>query len=185
MIDAPELTSTPESLKDQGLRLFFDGQYPQALEAFEQARAGFLARGDEAGVGEMLNNLGVIFQKTGRWDEAMRALDEARLLFGRLGDRHREAQAVGNLGSLLVAHGDRKRGAAMLQEAAGMFRALNEAELHSATLRALSRACMQTGDLGSALGYYAAAIDALESPSPAQRALRRLLTAPARMLGRS
>jgi tetratricopeptide (TPR) repeat protein len=185
MTDATLATAeSPEYLKDQGLKLFFDGQYPLSIAHFERARDGFLAHGDQAQAGEMLNNLGVVYQKIGRWNEATRVLGDARTLFARLGDAGREAQAVGNLGSLHVAHGDRKRGLGLLQEAAEMFRMLGEREMQSATLRALSRAYFGRADMSHALSYYEAALAVLEHPSTRDRALRGLLSVPSRMLGR-
>jgi tetratricopeptide (TPR) repeat protein len=172
----------PETLKEDGLRLFQEGQYPQALEKFEQARAAFQARGDEAAAGEMLNNLGVVYQRTGQWDQAELVLEAAVQLFGRLGDRHREAQAQGNLGSFYVSRGKRKRGMPLLQQAADTFKALGDRELQRVTLVALSRAALQGREMLAAVAYYEASLDLIDDPTAKQKALKRFFGVSSRML---
>src|SRR5262245_53827261 len=140
------VVAAPGELKDAGMRSFYAGQYPQAIESFESAQRAFAVVGDEGQAAEMLNNLGVVYQRLARWDDAIRALTEASAIFARLNLREQEAQATGNLGSLLISRGERKRGMGLLQEAVGMFRALGKRELQSTTLRALSRAHMGGGD---------------------------------------
>ncbi len=172
----------PETLKAKGLQLFQAGQYPEAIEQFELARAAYVAQGDEAGAGEMLNNLGVVYQRTGQWDKAELVLEAGVQVFERLGDRHREAQAKGNLGSFYVSRGKRKRGMPLLQEAADTFKELGDHELQRVTLIALSRAALQGRQVFAAVAYYDASLDLVEKPTGRQRALRRLFGMSSKML---
>ena len=91
-------TISPQDLKAEGLRLFQEGLYEEALAKFKQAQEGFAAEGNDTETAEMVNNLGIIYRMQGQWDEAIAALEEAKATFVRLGDQSREAQALGNLG---------------------------------------------------------------------------------------
>ena len=55
-------TSEPAKLKEEGLRLFQDGAYAEAIENFNLAHKGFVEVGQPLDAAEMLNNIGVIYR---------------------------------------------------------------------------------------------------------------------------
>jgi|GEM_PF-4993075 len=85
-------------MKEEGLRLFQEGLYPEAAEKFEQARRTFESEGEVVEAAEMLNNIGIVHRMRREWDQAIEALERAQSAFAELSDRSREAQVLGNLG---------------------------------------------------------------------------------------
>ncbi|MEL6130398.1 MAG: tetratricopeptide repeat protein, partial [Cyanobacteria bacterium J06628_4] len=55
--------------------------------------------------GQMLNNLGLVYDSQGRWDEAIQCYEQSLAVKRELGDRHGEAQTLNNLGLVYNAQG--------------------------------------------------------------------------------
>ena len=171
-----------QDMKEDGLRLFEEGLYPEAAERFEEARQSFEAEGDVVEAAEMLNNLGIVYRMQREWDSAITALEEAQSAFSVLSDRSREAQVLGNLGGLYASQGQREKARASLQEAANIFADLGDEQRQGETLLALGVQQWKSGDRQDGLSTYQAGLQALEHPSIGQKALRRLLNLRTRML---
>lgn len=172
-----------QDVKEEGLRLFQEGLYPEAAAKFERAREMFVAEGDGVEAAEMLNNLGVVHRMQREWDEAISALDEAREAFADLGDRSREAQALGNLGGLYASQGEREQAKTCLREAADIFGELGDVQRQGETLLALGVQLWKTGDRQAGLAVYETGLETLKKPSAGQKALRGLLGLRNRLLG--
>jgi tetratricopeptide (TPR) repeat protein len=172
-----------EALKAEGLRLFEEGLYEEAVERFGQAQELFAAEGKQVEAAEMLNNLGVVYRLMGQWDQARAALEEAQAAFGRLGNRNREAQTLGNLGGLLASQGDRLRAQEYLRQAAEIFDELGDTQRQGETLLALGAQMWKAGDRRGGLATYEAGLLLLKKPTPQQKALRGLLRLRGRLLG--
>jgi len=178
-----ENTASALELKEEGLRLFREGLYKEAVAAFEQAQEMFAGDGNEAEAAEMVNNLGVIRRMQGKWDEAIAALEEARAAFVRLGDRGREAQTLGNLGGLYASVGERDKAKECLRQAADIFAESGDTQHQAETLLALGVQAWKTGDRSGGLATYEAGLHALQNPTAGQKTLRSLLSLRARLLG--
>jgi tetratricopeptide (TPR) repeat protein len=175
--------ASAQELKEEGLRLFREGLYEEALTKFRQAQEGFAAEGNDIEAAEMVNNLGIIHRMLGQWDEAIAALDEAKATFVRLGDRGREAQSLGNLGGLYASRGERDKATECLRQAADIFDELDDAQHLGETLQALGVQMWKTGDRSGGLAAYEAGLHSLEKPSISQRTLRSLLGLRDRLMG--
>jgi tetratricopeptide (TPR) repeat protein len=169
--------------KEQGLRLFQRGLYPEAAERFVQAHEMFVAEEDEVEAAETLNNLGVAHRMQRDWGKAAAALEEARAAFARLGDREREAQVLGNLAALGASQGKREIARDWLQQAASLFADLGDEQRYGETLVALAVQLWKSGDRQGGLATYQTGLQALRKPSLGQRALRSLLNLANRLLG--
>jgi tetratricopeptide (TPR) repeat protein len=172
-----------QDMKEEGLRLFQEGLYPEAADRFERAREMFVAEQEEVEAAEMLNNLGVIHRMQRDWDEAISALEEARTAFTRLGDRNREAQVLGNLGGLYASQGKREKAKQCLEDAASLFADLGDEQRHGETLLALGVQHWKSGDRQKGLTAYQTGLQVLKKPSVGQKALRGLLNLRSRLLG--
>ncbi|MFW6082545.1 MAG: tetratricopeptide repeat protein [Chloroflexota bacterium] len=172
-----------QSVKEEGLRLFEEGLYPEAAERFEQAREAFVAEGDLVEAAEMLNNLGIVYRMRHEWDNAVEALEGARSAFAALDDRSREAQVLGNLGGLYASQSDREEARACLRQAANIFGELGDNQRRGETMLALGVQLWKAGDRQGGLAAYQAGLQMLEHPSLSQRVLRGLLEFRARLLG--
>ncbi len=174
--------ATAESLKAEGLRLFQEGLYEEALRCFGQAQEQFAAEGNDAEAAEMLNNQGVVYRMLHRWEEARAALEEARTAFARIGDRHREAQALGNLGGLLASRGNALQAQEYLRRAADLFAELGDNQRRAETLMALGVQMWKAGDRWGGIAAYQAGLGMIEHPTPQQKTLRGLIQAASRVL---
>jgi tetratricopeptide (TPR) repeat protein len=172
-----------QDMKEEGLRLFEEGLYPEAADRFEQARELFIAEEDEIEAAEMLNNLGVVHRMQRDWDKAIAALEEARAAFTKSRDRNREAQVLGNLGGLYAGQGEREMAKECLQEAASLFADLGDEQRHGETLLALGVQHWKSGDRQEGLMTYQAGLETLKKPSVGQKALRSLLNLRTTLLG--
>lgn len=176
-------TTTAHELKEEGLRLFQEGLYEEAANAFEQAKAMFIAAGNEIEAAEMTNNLGVIHRLHGKWDEAIANLEESREKFALLGDRDREAQTLGNLGGLYASKGERDKAQECLRQAADIFAELGDAQRQGETLLALGVQMWKTSDRSGGVAVYEAGLHTLQKPTASQKTLRGLLGLRTRLLG--
>jgi tetratricopeptide (TPR) repeat protein len=176
-------TASAQELKEEGLRLFQEGLYEEAVAMFERAREAFAAEGNDIEVAETVNNLGVIYRMQGQWDEAIAALEQAKATFVRLGDRSREAQTLGNLGGLYASKGERDQAHECLRQAADVFAELGDDQRYGETLLALGVQEWKTGDRSGGLATYETGLHTLEKPTVSQKALRGLLGLRNRLLG--
>lgn len=170
-------------VKEEGLRLFHEGLYPEAASSFKEAREMFAAEGDKVEAAEMLNNLGVVHRMERDWEKAIAALEDAREAFAALGDHSREAQVLGNLGGLYASQGQREAATECLRGAADAFAELGDDQRRGETLLALGVQKWKSGDRQEGLVTYQAGLEMLEKPSAGQKALRGLLHLRTRLLG--
>lgn len=131
-------TPSPQTLKDEGMRLFQQGKRREALTAFEQAAAGFAAQNDVGNQAETLNNMGVLLRVLGEGETAVSTLTHAADLFHQIGDTSRQAQTLGNLGDLYAGQKKYTEAARHYSNAAAQFAQSNEKEKQAQVLRALS-----------------------------------------------
>lgn len=164
-----------QDVKEEGLRLFQEGLYPEAAAKFEEAQELFIDEGNEVEAAEMLNNLGVIHRLQREWDEAIAALEEARETFAEVGDHSREAQTLGNLGGLYASQGKREEAMARLRQAANLFADLGDAQREGETLLALGVQKWKAGDRQGGLATYEVGLKTLQNPTLGQRVIRFLL----------
>jgi tetratricopeptide (TPR) repeat protein len=176
-------TKTAQEIKEEGMRLFHEGLYEEAVAKFEKARQMFAAEGNEIEEAETVNNLGVVYRKQDKWNEAIAALEEAKATFVKLGDRSREAQTLGNLGGLYADQNERGKAKECLREAADIFAELGDKERQGETLLALGVQLWKTDDRSGGLATYEAGLQILPRPTIRQKTVRNLLRMRNRLLG--
>jgi tetratricopeptide (TPR) repeat protein len=177
------MAETGQELKEEGMRLFHEGLYDEAVSKFEQAREKFAAEENEIEVAEAVNNLGVVYRLQDKWDEAIAALEDARATFSKLGDRNREAQTLGNLGGLYADKNERDKAKESLRQAADIFAELGDTERQGETLLALGVQLWKTGDRSEGLATYETGLQILPQPTVKQKTVRNLLRMRNRLLG--
>jgi tetratricopeptide (TPR) repeat protein len=174
---------TAQKVKEEGMRLFHEGLYDEAIAKFEEAREMFAAEGNEVEEAETVNNLGVVYRRQDRWEEAIAALEEAKASFAKLDDRSREAQTLGNLGGLYADKNEREKAKECLREAADAFAELGDREHQGETLLALGVQLWKTGDRSGGLATYETGLQILPKPTIRQKTVRNLLRVRNRLLG--
>jgi tetratricopeptide (TPR) repeat protein len=140
------MTSQPaEQLKAQGMQLFQQKRYDEALGVFVTAVTAYASEGNENGRAEMLNNIGVIQRVKGKPQLAIAALKEAGEIFSELRDVDKQAQTLGNLADLYAAVRQQDEAARCYSEAAALFAQIGAREKQSQVLRAYSLMRLRQG----------------------------------------
>ena len=160
-------------------RLYEAGQLDDALRAFEQAHAAYVAQDDAAAAGSVGNDLGVVYYLAVRYDDARTVLQNALAAFEKLGNVPGQAKATGNLARLRERTGDKDGAEVDYQRAAELFHQVGEKGFEADMYRALSQMQLQRGRWLEALATYDRALAAKGGSG----ALRGFLQIPLRLLG--
>ena len=141
-----------DQLKEEGLGLFRQGKREEAIAKFEEAAASYLATGDDAGRGEVLNNIAVIYRMENKPQAALEMFAEAEKLFQKSGDRGRQGMVLGNLGDLYAFQGRLEEAARYYSDGAELLAAAGEREKQAQLLRALSLLSLRRRRFVEAMG---------------------------------
>ena len=174
---------SPQELKEEGMRLFRQGNHKQALAAFEQATAAFAAQNDVGNQAEMLNNMGVILRVQGEMDTAVATLTQAAALFAQIEDANRHAQTLGNLGDIYANQKKYSEAARHYSDAAAQFAQSNEKENQAQVLRALSLMELRRGQWLAAILRMQESLQVRPRLSLPQQLFKWLLRFASRLLG--
>ena len=172
-----------DELKDEGLGLFRRGLHDEALEKFEQAAASYAEAGEEAGHGEMLNNIGVIRRVQREWDAAIAAFGEAETIFAQTGDENRRAQVLGNLGDLYASQGEREKAARHYSDAAELMAQSGDRKKQAELLRALSLLRLRQWRIMEAMMLMEQSLNVRPRLNVLQRLFRSLIRFAMRLMG--
>ena len=89
------------SLISLGLAYLYQGQYPEAIELFQQSLAIAREIGDRNSEGKSLANLGLAYFQQGQYPEAIELFQQSLAIAREIGDRNSQAKAWFNLGLVL------------------------------------------------------------------------------------
>lgn len=143
-----------QALYAQGLKTYQEGLVPEAAKSLEEARAGFLAQGEQVQAALVGNDLGVVYYLSGRRDEARILLDDALAVLEKHGDVFGQAKALGNIGQLMKRAGDKQGAERNYSRAAELFHQIDKKDYEFDTYRALSQMQLQSGRWLEALASY-------------------------------
>ncbi len=179
-----KVQTQPDSLAQEALRSYQNGDLEAAIERFAAARVAFAGEGDRVKEAEMANNLAVALLKAGRPQEAYDTLEATPEVFRKAGAIKLEAQAYGNLGSALEALGDPTGAERSYSHAAQIFESLGAEEELGYTLQAISRLQLRRGRPFEALASMQEAVASSSKPRFIKRALETILRLPSRLMNR-
>ncbi|MGP1384302.1 MAG: CHAT domain-containing protein [Thainema sp.] len=161
MANIAQLASDPVEALDQGLMFYQAGQYAEALNYWQAARAGFQQRGDRLNTALALSYLSLVQQQLGDFEAAERAIATSleHLNQGSLDQASQQilAHALNTQASLYLAQSNAESAYETWQVAADAYRATDD----------------QAGVLGSKLNQ-AQALQTLGLYRQARALLRRL-----------
>lgn len=102
------------------------GRYALARTRFSENLAAYRAAGDDWGVANSLNNLGIAALRQNDYDEARRCYTESLSLWRKLGNRHAVALSLNNLGNVANLQKDFDAARALHEESLAIFRELGD-----------------------------------------------------------
>jgi tetratricopeptide (TPR) repeat protein len=164
-----------KQIKDEGLKLYRDGQYEEAVAKFVEAQQAFMAEGDAKEAAECINNRGVAWRQAAKFDEATAAFEEARPAFQALNDEMGEAQVLGNLAALAESKGENKQALELYQQAADMFEKLDAQDYVKDTYTAISKLKLKQRDFMGAIASFDVGLEQLDHPNLVERMARKIL----------
>jgi tetratricopeptide (TPR) repeat protein len=122
-------------------------EYAKACELDAQAIAVWRELGDQRGIAEALNNIGVGMRYLGDRAQSQAAVEQSLVLFRGLSDKRGIAHALNNLAELARIDGDLTRARALFEESVPLFEAVEDG-------RGLSYALDNLGGILTAQGDY-------------------------------
>ncbi len=133
------------------------GEYRQAREMHEQARATFDALGDRRNVAVSLHQLGMLHQVQGEYGRAREMYEQSLAIKQELGDRTGVARSLGQLGILYQAQGEYGRARERYEQALAIAQELGDRAGVARSLHNLGLLLEKENDLDEAVQYIAAA----------------------------
>jgi len=82
------------SIPQQGLQQYRQGYFSQALKSYEQALAIYRQLNDKAGIGQSLNDIGMVYILLNKNDQALEVLQQALLIRRQLKDGKGECEKL-------------------------------------------------------------------------------------------
>ncbi|HWM95012.1 MAG TPA: CHAT domain-containing tetratricopeptide repeat protein [Thermoanaerobaculia bacterium] len=131
------------------------GETEKALSLYERALALAREAGDLAGEAETRNNLGVARYQGGQSQMAIQDLQESLRLWEELGETDQIASTAYSLGAVQYSFSDLEGALASYERARGMGSMGTQAQI----LAGIASVFRDRGDVDSALGLYAQALD--------------------------
>jgi len=156
--DLPLGTPTSERYLE-GLELYRQGRFEEALQALDEARQGYQAAGDAASEAQTLNDAANVYATWGDYTRADDLYRQALHTFIAVGDRENEGAAWNNLGNLALLTGEFAAAQEHYAQAIEIWRELGLPEREAASLNGLGLAWREVGDYGRALDSFEQALE--------------------------
>lgn len=167
--------SIAEDNKNKGIAQFNKGNFSDALDSFKAAYDLFRAEGKEIEVGEMLNNIGMVYRSLEQVEMALQSMTEAREIFRELGDKDREAQTIANMAPLYIIQKKYTLASQFYLEAEGLFEEVGDTEKLADVLMSHGLHEFEHGEKRGSLYLYERGMRMLKRPTFKQKQLQRML----------
>ncbi|NNJ11606.1 tetratricopeptide repeat protein [Chloroflexales bacterium ZM16-3] len=97
------------------------GEFSQAIDSLERARALFEDLNIIDGLSDTLNNLGIVYTRAGRWEETITSFERSLEISENIGDILAVARTSNNLAVVLVGRNQLERAGTLYQRSSEMF----------------------------------------------------------------
>ncbi|MEM9217647.1 MAG: tetratricopeptide repeat protein [Cyanobacteria bacterium P01_F01_bin.150] len=134
------------------------GDYPEALDYYQQALEIRREIGDRAGEGVTLNNIGGIYDNLSDYPKALDYYQQALGIRREIGDRVGEGRTLNNIGGTYDNLGDYPKALDYYQQALGIRREIGDRAGEGDTLNNIGGTYDNLGDYPEALDYYQQAL---------------------------
>ena len=153
------LPNTPAGLRacaltHLGVLLRTIGEYPQAMERFEDGLAIFRAQQDQAGLAWTLDEMSHLALLQGDYPRATALATESLAIFRMLGDRRHIATALERQGTVALEQSDYERALPLLEECLQLTRALEDPGGVASALNLLGMAELERGNVQRSLACF-------------------------------
>ncbi|MGK7872653.1 MAG: CHAT domain-containing protein [Xenococcaceae cyanobacterium] len=122
------------SLNNLGNTYVSLGEYPKAIEFYQQSLAITRDIGDHNGEAKSLGNLGVAYFSLGEYPKAIEFYQQSLAITRDMGDRNGEANSLGNLGNAYSSLGEYPKAIEFYQQSLAIFQDIGDREGEGLTL---------------------------------------------------
>jgi tetratricopeptide (TPR) repeat protein len=146
-----------------GSAYLHQGNYPEAIDHFQDSLSLRKAIGDTQGVATLYNNLGVVHYFKGDYEEARPFYEKSFTIKKEIGDIYGLAISATNLGLVQMRLGKYEQALANLETAVGICRDIEATWLLPEAYRILAETYLALADVGEAQRYAEMALEVAES----------------------
>ncbi|OLP17136.1 hypothetical protein BST81_17445 [Leptolyngbya sp. 'hensonii'] len=139
---------------EAGRTQFKLGQFPTALQAFQQALILYRQAGDRRGEVKALRNIGNVFYVTGEISQALDYYQQSLTLARTQQDRQGEASVLQNLGNVAESQGNLQQALDYAQQSLALYQALKDRAGEAAVIGNIGNVYLNQGDYPRALEAY-------------------------------
>ncbi|MEG4357008.1 CHAT domain-containing protein [Microcoleus sp. Aus8_D1] len=142
-----------DRLMEQGIQHYQTGQFPAALNSWQQALQIYRALKNRKGEGTALGNLGVAYNSLGDSAKAIEYSQQQLAIARSIKDRQLEGRALGNLGLAYLYLGDYTKAIEYSQQSLAIARSIKDRQGEGLALGNLGVAYRSLGDSAKAIEY--------------------------------
>jgi CHAT domain-containing protein/Tfp pilus assembly protein PilF len=169
--------SSPEKHLVEGLRLFQQGAFDQAIVSWTKAARLYEQARKPDKQSEALTYLSQAYQSIGQYKQALQNLELALALAKQSGDRTRMASVLGSLGNVYIATGPAETAYGYLDEGLGMAREARDSALEAVILNNLGNLFTSQKEYSEALDAYTKSVKLAEETGNRPLAVSALINA--------
>jgi CHAT domain-containing protein len=147
-----------ESLNNIGSIYHNQGQYPKALDYYQQALVILKEIGDRAGEGGSLNNIGLIYYDLGQYPKALNYYQQALVISEEIGNRAGEGGSLNNIGLIYYNLGQYPKALDYYQQALVIRQEIGDRRGEGESLNNIGGIYDSQGQYPKALDYYQQAL---------------------------
>ncbi len=166
---------SPQEISNQAKRIYQNGDFPAAAQAFAEAACGFLEAGDASMSAEMKNNQSVALLRDKNAQAALDAAQGTEVVFAEMNDTRRLGMALANQASALEALKRLKEAIDFYTRAGEAFEKAGEGDLRFEVMQLLSSLYMRRLKFLDAIIALQSGLAAVKNPTPKQSLMKKLL----------
>jgi CHAT domain-containing protein/Flp pilus assembly protein TadD len=146
-------------LNNQGLELYNQGKYQEALKLFEQALVISREISDKANEAKYLNNIGAIYKSLGMYQKALDYYQQALVITKIIGNKLEEGRYLNNIGEVYRSLGQYEKALDYYQQAFAITKQFGDKNGEGGTyLNNIGAIYRNQGKYQKALDYYQQAL---------------------------
>ncbi|MBG1270727.1 tetratricopeptide repeat protein, partial [Nostoc sp. WHI] len=134
------------------------GQYPKALEFFQQALAIRQQISDRSGVGESINNIGLIYSRLGQYPKALEFYQQALAIIKPIGERSGVGNTLNNIGFIYSHLGQYPKALEFYQQALAIREKIGDRSGVGESINNIGLIYSRLGQYPKALEFYQQAL---------------------------
>ncbi|MDZ8263436.1 tetratricopeptide repeat protein [Nostoc sp. ChiQUE01b] len=123
-----------DKLFEEGVQQFRRGEYPKALQTYQRVLEIRRKLGDQAGIGQTLNNIGQVYNGLLQQEKALEVLQQALTIRREIKDRAGEGETLDNIGGVYLALFKEEEALKTLQQALEIRREVKDKAGEAVTL---------------------------------------------------